>query len=119
MKRVIPIIAFLMLCTCIWAQEPVKLGIIGLDTSHSTAFSKLINTSPEGWAEGFRVVAAYPHGSSTIKSSYERIPKFTEEIQTYGVEIVDSIDKLIDMVDCAPTTFRGESSNVLLWLRYC
>ena len=100
MKRIASIFAALLLCTGLFAQEPVKLGIIGLDTSHSTAFSKLINTAPEGWAEGYKVVAAYPHGSATIKSSYERIPKFTEEIKTYGVEIVDSIDKLIDMVDC-------------------
>lgn len=100
MKRFTSIFASLMLCTCLFAQDPVKLGIIGLDTSHSTAFSKLINTAPEGWAEGFRVVAAYPYGSQTIKSSYERIPKFTEEVKTYGVEIVGSIAELLDKVDC-------------------
>lgn len=100
MKRISSIFAALLLCTGLFAQEPVKLGIIGLDTSHSTAFSKLINTAPEGWAEGFKVVAAYPYGSQTIKSSYERIPKYIEEVKTYGVEVVDSIDELLKKVDC-------------------
>ncbi|MBR4037330.1 MAG: gfo/Idh/MocA family oxidoreductase, partial [Tidjanibacter sp.] len=48
------------------AQEVIKIGIIGLDTSHSTAFTKLINSGSEEWAEGFKVVAAYPYGSQTI-----------------------------------------------------
>ena len=79
------------LCISAFSQEVVKLGLIGLDTSHSTAFSKLINGTGEEWSAGFKVVAAYPYGSQTIKSSYERIPKYIEEVQTYGVEVVNSI----------------------------
>lgn len=100
MKKTLSIIASLMLALTLYAQEPVKLGIIGLDTSHSTAFSKLINGSLEGWANGFKVVAAYPYGSKTIQSSYERIPKYIEEVKTYGVQVVGSIAELLDMVDC-------------------
>ncbi len=82
------------------SQPAGKIGIIGLDTSHSTAFTKAIN-SPDAKPEfaGFRVVAAYPSGSSEIKSSYERIPGYTEEVKKYGVEIVNSIDELISKVD--------------------
>ncbi len=82
------------------SQPAGKIGIIGLDTSHSTAFTKAIN-SPDAKPEfaGFRVVAAYPRGSSEIKSSYERIPGYTEEVKKYGVEIVNSIDELISKVD--------------------
>jgi len=81
-------------------QPAGKIGIIGLDTSHSTAFTKAIN-SPDARPEfaGFRVVAAYPRGSSEIKSSYERIPGYIEEVKKYGVEIVNSIDELISKVD--------------------
>ena len=100
MRRMIYLLASLMLCTGLFAQETMRIGIIGLDTSHSTAFTKLINGGEEAWAEGFKVVAAYPYGSQTIKSSYERIPKYTDEVKTYGVEIVNSIAELLDKVDC-------------------
>jgi len=81
-------------------QTPARLGIIGLDTSHSVAFVKAINAAdakPE--FAGFRIVAAYPKGSTDIKSSYERIPGYIEEVKKFNVEIVDSIDALISKVD--------------------
>lgn len=100
MKKIITLLAAMTLCISAFSQEVVKLGLIGLDTSHSTAFSKLINGTGEEWSAGFKVVAAYPYGSQTIKSSYERIPKYIEEVQTYGVEVVNSIAELLDKVDC-------------------
>lgn len=77
-----------------------RIGIIGLDTSHSIAFTAALNkqdADPE--FAGYKVVAAYPKGSSEIKSSYERIPKYTEDVKKLGVEIVDSIDDLLAKVD--------------------
>ena len=66
--------------------EPVKLGIIGLDTSHSTAFTELLNSdSDEPFVREFEVVAAYPYGSKVIESSYKRIPGYIEEVRKYGV----------------------------------
>jgi len=83
------------------AQEMIKVGIIGLDTSHSPAFIKLLNSeSPLPEHKGFRVVAAYPYGSRTIENSYKRIPGYTEEAKKYGVEIVESIQDLLGKVDC-------------------
>ncbi len=77
-----------------------KVGIIGLDTSHSVAFTKVLNdTNADADVAGCPVVAAYPHGSKDIESSVSRIPKYTEEIQQLGVKIVDSIDALLDEVD--------------------
>lgn len=78
-------------------QSPTPIGIIGLDTSHSPAFADIINNSPD--ITDFRVVAAYPHGSRTIESSYSRIPEYTEQVKEMGVEIVDSIDELLDRVE--------------------
>lgn len=76
------------------------MGIIGLDTSHSPAFAKIFNESEaDGPFEQYQVVAAYPHGSRTIESSYSRIPEYTEAVQSMGVEIVDSIDELLERVD--------------------
>lgn len=78
----------------------LRVGIIGLDTSHSMAFAKALN-NPEAAPElgGYKVVAAYPKGSNDIESSVSRIPANTEAIQKFGVEIVDSIKALLRKVD--------------------
>jgi len=81
-------------------STPIKIGIIGLDTSHAPAFAKIFNVeNTKSEFQGFRVVAAYPHGSKDIESSVSRIPKYTEEVKTMGVEIVDSVGSLLKMVD--------------------
>jgi hypothetical protein len=82
------------------AAAVLKVGIIGLDTSHATAFTKIINEAQEGPLTGLRVVAAYPKGSPDILSSTERVPGYTEEVKKHGVEIVDSIETLLTKVDC-------------------
>ena len=91
-----------------------KVGIIGLDTSHSIAFTKLLNDSQKGpELEGFLVVAAYPHGSTDIESSVSRIPRYTEEIQQFGVEITDSIEELLKKVDVVLLIFHPTESGCL------
>ena len=78
----------------------VRVGIIGLDTSHSPAFTKAFNNSESGGPfSGYEVVAAYPYGSRTIKSSYSRIPEYKQKVKKMGVEIVGSIDALLERVD--------------------
>jgi predicted dehydrogenase len=81
------------------SQPDVRVGMIGLDTSHSIAFTKLINDPDNRAAEGYRVTIAYPYGSRTIESSYSRIPGYIEDIKKLGVEIADSIGSLLDVVD--------------------
>jgi predicted dehydrogenase len=81
-------------------QKGKKIGIIGLDTSHSVAFTRALNSQDAGAGfSGYSVVAAYPHGSHDIVSSVERIPGYTEEVKKYGVEIVGSIDELLARTD--------------------
>lgn len=80
--------------------EGKRIGIIGLDTSHSVAFTKSLNASIQNPIyEGFRIVAAYPQGSKDIVSSTERIPGYTEDVKKLGVEIVGSIQELLSKVD--------------------
>ncbi|MBR6587621.1 MAG: hypothetical protein IKK82_09385, partial [Kiritimatiellae bacterium] len=43
-----------------------KVGIIGLDTSHSIAFTKIMNVDKDPAMAGFRVAAAYKWGSMAI-----------------------------------------------------
>lgn len=82
------------------AFEGKRVGIIGLDTSHSLAFTKVLNApdAPAVYA-GFKVTAAYPYGSRDIESSAKRIPGYTEDVKKLGVEIVDSIADLLRKVD--------------------
>jgi predicted dehydrogenase len=80
--------------------ESKRIGIIGLDTSHSVAFTKALNDpSADPAFLGYKVVAAYPKGSSDIKSSVDRIPGYTEDVKKLGVEIMTSIRELLERVD--------------------
>ncbi len=80
--------------------EEIKVGIIGLDTSHVLAFTKAFNDSKaEGDLAICKVVAAYPKGSPDIESSTSRVPKYTEEMKKMGIEIVPSIKALLEKVD--------------------
>jgi predicted dehydrogenase len=77
-----------------------RVGIIGLDTSHSIAFTKALNNPSAGSQYvGYKVIAAYPYGSKDIKSSADRIPGYIEDVKKQGVEIVDSIKELLKKVD--------------------
>jgi len=75
-----------------------RIGIIGLDTSHSIAFTTSLLQDSERF-KGYKVVAAYPYGTKTIPSATSRIPQYIEQIKTLGVEIVDSIKTLLKKVD--------------------
>lgn len=78
-----------------------RVGIIGLDTSHVTAVTTSLNTPKAGsnWG-GYKVVAAYPtKGSADMKESIGRLAGFTDTIKGMGVEIVNSINELLERVD--------------------
>ena len=83
------------------AEPQLKIGIIGLDTSHVVAFTKALN-DPKAAEDltGCKVVAAYPKGSPDIESSTSRVPGYIDELKKLDVEIVDSIDALLKRVDC-------------------
>ncbi len=77
----------------------LRLGIVGLDTSHVPAFTKLFNNpKADGELAGFKVVAGYP-GGTDMPASRDRVANFTATIKGMGVEIVDTIPQLLDRVD--------------------
>ncbi len=80
------------------AGKELRVGIIGCDTSHVPAFTKIINNEEDG-IRGLKIVAAYPGGSEDIPASYARIPEHIKQIKAHGVQIVDSIEKLLPLVD--------------------
>lgn len=81
--------------------KPLRAGIIGLDTSHVVAFTKVLNDAkPKPEVAGVRVVAAYPGGSPDIASSRDRVGGYTQELrEKFDVKIVGSIDELLAQVD--------------------
>ena len=83
-----------------WPAD-LRLGIIGTDTSHVTAFTRLLNdeSSPQHIA-GARVVAAFKGGSKELPDSYNRVDKFAEELKTrWNVEFAPDIPTLCQKVD--------------------
>lgn len=83
------------------SSAPIKVGIIGLDTSHVVAFTKSLNdpNDPQ-YVPGLRVVAGYKGGSPDVKSSWSRVEGFTKELQDkWHVEIVPDIPTLCSKVD--------------------
>ena len=83
------------------AQAEIRLGIVGTDTSHVTAFTKVLNdaNSPD-YVPGARVVAAYKGGSPDVEASYKRVDKFAEELRTkWKIELVSDISTLCRKVD--------------------
>lgn len=82
------------------ANDVIKVGIIGLDTSHSPTFTKIFrDAKPDSELAGIKVVAAYPGGSADVESSHSRVPGFTKALQDMDVEIVESIEALLPKVD--------------------
>ena len=79
-------------------EKVIRLGMIGLDTSHVIAFTSYLNNPKND--TGCRVVAGFPGGSPDFPASADRVGKFTEQLRDkYGLEIVDSIEKLCEKVD--------------------
>lgn len=81
------------------AATPLRAGLIGLDTSHVIAFTKVINDpAAKGDLADLRVVAGYP-GGSDIPASRNRVAGYTTQLRGMGIEIVDSIPSLLEKVD--------------------
>ncbi|HLY72960.1 MAG TPA: Gfo/Idh/MocA family oxidoreductase [Planctomycetota bacterium] len=82
-------------------DEPLRIGIVGLDTSHVVAFTQLLNDSKNAnHIPGAKVVCAFKGGSPDVESSASRVEGFTKTLQEkWGVEIVDSVEALCSKVD--------------------
>ena len=102
MKRTFLALALLVVAQlCPVSAAELRLGIIGLDTSHVPAFTDVIN-NPQNKAHvpGAKVVAAFKGGSPDIASSRDRVEGFTKTlVEKYGVKIYDSIEEMVKNVD--------------------
>lgn len=81
--------------------KEIRIGLIGLDTSHAVAFTKITNDpKATGPLANAKVVAAFKGGSLDVPSSANRIEKFTETLtKEYGLKLYPTIDELCKHVD--------------------
>jgi predicted dehydrogenase len=80
----------------------LRVGIIGLDTSHVVAFTKLLNdANAPGHIPGARVVAAFKSGSEDMpEKSFNRVEPYAAELAgKYGVKICATIEEVVSQVD--------------------
>lgn len=82
-------------------ERELRLGLIGLDTSHVIAFTQLLNDEKGAdRVRGARVVAGFPGGSPDLPSSANRVGEYTKQLaEKWGVEIVNDIPTLLSRVD--------------------
>ena len=85
-------------------QTPLKLGIVGFDTSHVLAFTKLLHNADDAHhVPGAKIVAGYPTFSADLASSADRVEgavKFAEERLQHkvGLDQAARIAKTLDFV---------------------
>lgn len=81
--------------------QNLKIGLIGLDTSHVPVYLGLFNQPAAAErVSGGHIVAAFRGGSPEIAASRTRIDQFTREaVDAYGVKLHDRIEDLADEVD--------------------
>ena len=73
----------LVLCAAAGAAETdLRIGVLGLDTSHTVSFAELLNdpANPNP-VPGARIVAAWKGGSADVEASATRVEGFAAEMQ--------------------------------------
>jgi hypothetical protein len=79
----------------------VRIGMIGLDISHTVLIAALLNDpANQQHVGGGRIVCGYPGGSPDMKLSWGRVGKFSAELsEKYAVALVDSIAEVVARSD--------------------
>jgi len=79
----------------------VRIGLIGLDTTHVTTFADYLHNPYNGdHIPGARIVAGFPGGSPDMAASADRVGGFTAELRDkYGVPILDTPEAVADASD--------------------
>lgn len=109
MRRTALVAVCVVLAAAIGRSEPqqeIRVGLIGIDSSHAGVFTQLLNdSSRDDHVAGARVVVAYKGGSPDVEASATRIEKFTADLRdTWNIPFVDSIEALVARVDAVMIT---------------
>ena len=95
------IIAAAVLAPFLVMADNVRIGIIGLDTSHAEEFTLRLNDPANpNHIPGGRVVAAFPTSSPDLPDSAGRVEGYTAALRDkYGVKILGSIAEVCAATD--------------------
>jgi hypothetical protein len=79
----------------------LRIGIIGCDTSHVTAFTEVLNNpQAKNHIAGGKVVAAYKGGCEDNPQSWSHVEGYSKTLrEKYGVKFYDRIEDLCTNVD--------------------
>ena len=97
-KKILVLLSFV---TASLTAADLRVGLIGLDTSHVIAFTKALNDPKnKDHVPGAKVVAVFKGGSPDIPESANRVEGFTKQlVETPGVKLYDSMAELAKNVD--------------------
>ena len=81
--------------------QSLKIGLVGLDTSHAVAYSQLLNLDEnKDLFPGGRVAVAFPGGNPEWAMSWDRVDGFTARLgDEFGVTIVNSVEQVAQQSD--------------------
>lgn len=83
----------------------LRIGLIGLDTSHVDGLTGILNDScSPHHVTGARVVSAYPAGSPDFPLSIDRVEQYTALAQQRGVAIAETPEAVAETVDAVIMT---------------
>jgi predicted dehydrogenase len=81
-------------------SDQIAIGIIGYDTSHVPAFTRLLNDPDEAYhVPGGRVVCGYASSSPDLEASYSRVDGYIRQMDEWGIPRVETIEELVQRVD--------------------
>jgi hypothetical protein len=95
------LLALSLFCPSLLTGADLRIGIIGCDTSHVTAFTETLNNpQAKGHIPGGKVVAAFKGGSQDMAQSRDRVEQYSKVLrEKYGVQFYESIGALCRNVD--------------------
>ena len=79
----------------------MKVGIIGLDTSHAIVFTEMLNDAKHDYhIPGGKITAAFPGGTTAFQHSHTRVKGYSDDLHSrFGVTMCDSIADVAGQVD--------------------
>ncbi|MFT4412248.1 Gfo/Idh/MocA family protein [Fredinandcohnia humi] len=79
----------------------MKIGMIGLDSSHAVEFTRILHdASYDYYLGGAKIAAATPFYSTDLPLSYTRVQGFTDKIRAYeGIQLKDNVQRVAEKCD--------------------
>ncbi|QJD86066.1 Gfo/Idh/MocA family protein [Cohnella herbarum] len=83
------------------SEQNLRLGLIGLDTSHVVAFAEILHDESQPYhVPGGKITAAYTSVSTDFEMSYSRAEGFTKQLQdSYSIPLLASPEAVAEACD--------------------